>query len=363
MSSTKVFASDNVVIYTPYTEISAPPGKTITYSVQVINHSNTVQNLPVYITGLPRNWNYNFQMGAWPLKRVAILPNKKQILQLHVKVPLKINKGHYHFKIHAGLDHLLPLTVIISKKGTYKTSLTAKQYNMEGLASSSYQFNATLSNFTADKQLYSLRSESPLGWNVTFMYHFKDATSVSVKPNTKVELEIKVKPPDNVRAGTYKIPVEVTTGNTSARMNLEVVITGTYKMILTTPTGRVSTNITSGKQKRLELIVRNTGSAVLNNIKPSYEAPANWKVTFEPKIISSIQPGHYVRLFATIKSNDKAIAGDYMTKISAITPEVSSHVSFRVSVKTPMLWGWIGVLIILFALGLVYYLFRKYGRR
>jgi uncharacterized membrane protein len=28
-----------------------------------------------------------------------------------------------------------------------------------------------------------------------------------------------------------------------------------------------------------------------------------------------------------------------------------------------MLWGWIGVLIIIFALGIVYFLFRKYGRR
>jgi uncharacterized membrane protein len=32
-------------------------------------------------------------------------------------------------------------------------------------------------------------------------------------------------------------------------------------------------------------------------------------------------------------------------------------------VKTPMLWGWVGVLIIFIALGSVYYLFRKFGRR
>jgi uncharacterized membrane protein len=33
------------------------------------------------------------------------------------------------------------------------------------------------------------------------------------------------------------------------------------------------------------------------------------------------------------------------------------------SVRTPMLWGWIGIFIIIAAIGIVWYLFRKYGRR
>ena len=66
---------------------------------------------------------------------------------------------------------------------------------------------------------------------------------------------------------------------------------------------------------------------------------------------------------ATIQADDKAIPGDYVTNITAQTPEVSSSVSLRISVKTPLLWGWLGILIILVTLGLIYYLFRKYGRR
>ncbi len=363
MFSTAAFASGKVILYTPTTEATVAPGKTLSYNFQVINHTGTVQDLPLYITGLSRKWNYTFQMGAWNLKRIAVLPGKKQIIQMRVNVPLKINKGTYHFKVHAGLNHSLAISVVISKKGTYKTEFTAKQYNLQGHGNSHFQFSTVLNNLTADQQQYALRAEAPLGWDVTFMSHYKDITSISVKANTKTDLEIKVKPPDDVKAGTYKIPVQVVTNNTSASLNLEVVIIGTYKMLMTTPTGRVSTSIVAGKQKRVELIIRNTGSSVLTNIKPSYRAPVDWKVTFDPKVINEIQPGHYVRLYATIKSNDNAIAGDYMTKISATAPDVSSHLSFRVSVKTPMLWGWIGVLIILLALGLVYYLFRKYGRR
>jgi len=64
-----------------------------------------------------------------------------------------------------------------------------------------------------------------------------------------------------------------------------------------------------------------------------------------------------------VKADKKAIPGDYVTNLNASTPEVSSKASFRISVRTSMLWGWVGILIIFMALGCVFYLFRKYGRR
>ncbi|MBE0651798.1 MAG: hypothetical protein IH595_13275 [Bacteroidales bacterium] len=360
--STSAFATNNVYLFTPYTTISVPPGKSINYIITVVNNTSEVQNLGVSISGMPWGWKYNMKSGGWDIKKIAVLPKQKEIINLHVEVPLKINKGTYHFNVVAGANHL-PLSVIVSKRGTYKTTFTATQANMEGHNNSTFSFNANLDNLTADQQLYSLRSEAPLGWDVTFMSHYKNVTSVSVDPNNDAPITVKVTPPDGITAGTYKIPVSAVTNNTSADLQLEVVITGTYDMVLSTPTGLVSTEITAGKQRRLELIVRNTGSAILYDVQPGYQAPANWKVTFDPKSISEIQPGQYAKIFATIKSDKNAIAGDYITKITTKTPEVASSVSFRVSVQTPLLWGWVGVLIILFAFGLVYYLFRKYGRR
>ena len=68
-------------------------------------------------------------------------------------------------------------------------------------------------------------------------------------------------------------------------------------------------------------------------------------------------------MYATIHADKNAIAGDYVTRLEASTPETSAEASFRVTVKTPLLWGWVGILIIMAALGSVYSLFRKYGRR
>ncbi|MGH2643736.1 MAG: NEW3 domain-containing protein, partial [Chitinophagaceae bacterium] len=132
---------------------------------------------------------------------------------------------------------------------------------------------------------------------------------------------------------------------------------------LSTPTGLLSTHITAGGEKDIALVVKNTGSASLKNISLSSQTPADWGVTFSPAKIDEIDPGATSQVTAQIKASKEAIAGDYATTLTATTPEASSNANFRVSVRTSMLWGWIGVIIIILALLSVYYLFRKYGRR
>jgi uncharacterized membrane protein len=69
---------------------------------------------------------------------------------------------------------------------------------------------------------------------------------------------------------------------TSEKLELEAVITGTYGLVLTTPTGLLSTSITAGENKRIDLVLNNTGSADLKNIKLTSSSPINWEVVFDP---------------------------------------------------------------------------------
>ena len=73
--------------------------------------------------------------------------------------------------------------------------------------------------------------------------------------------------------------------------------------------------------------------------------------------------GQTTNVVATVKASKKALPGDYVTKMTVKTQEVNATTDFRISVKTPMISGWVGVLIIVLVLGGVYYLFLKYGRR
>ena len=113
----------------------------------------------------------------------------------------------------------------------------------------------------------------------------------------------------------------------------------------------------------LELLVRNIGTAELTDISLNSTTPVDWEVVFDPKKINKLEADNSSIVKATVKVPRKAITGDYATRIDARTPEVSSTLSFRIAVKTPVLFGWIGIAIIIVAIGSVYYLFRKYGRR
>lgn len=358
-----VALAQNLSLYTPYTKVSVPPGEAIDYAIDLINNSSAIKTTDIAVVGLPKGWDFELKSGDWRVEQLSVLPKEKKNFSLKVNVPLKINKGTYRFQVVAKGHTSLPLMVVVSEQGTYKTEFTSDQTNMEGAANATFTYNATLRNRTAEQQVYALRAQTPPGWNISFRANGKQVSSVDIEANRTQDIIIEIDPPDEIEAKTYKIPVLAGTTNTSAALDFEVVIKGSTKIELTTPTGLLSSDITAGDSKRVQLVVKNTGSGDLKNIEMKFSAPANWDVVFEPTKIPFLRSGSTDDVFATIKADKKAIAGDYVVNLEAKTPEVSSKASFRVSVETSLLWGWLGILIILAALGGVYYLIRKYGRR
>ncbi|GAA4807661.1 NEW3 domain-containing protein [Olivibacter ginsenosidimutans] len=355
--------AQSISLYTPYTKISVPPGESIDYAIDAINNGGRIATSDIVVTGLPKEWTYEMKSGNWTVEQLSVLPKERKNFTLKVNVPLKVNKGAYRFQVSARGYSTLPLTIVVSEQGTYTTALSSTQANMEGAATSTFTYNATLRNGTADHQVYALRAQTPPGWNITFRANGKQVSSVDIEANRTQDITVELDPPDELGAGSYKIPIEASTSNTSASLTLEAVITGSYKIELTTPTGLLSTSVTAGDSKRIQLAVKNTGSGDLKNIEMKFTAPTNWDVVFEPTKIPLLRPGATADVFATVKADNKAIAGDYVANLEAKTPEVSSKASFRISVETSLLRGWLGILIILAALGGVYYLIRKYGRR
>lgn len=365
-ASKPTFAAGSVNLYTPYTGISVSPGDSINYNVDLINNSGSIKQASFKVEGLPKNWNYKLKASGRTLNQLAVKPGGNQTFTLTVNVPLKVNKGSYSFTLVAsgnGTTERLPLTVKVQQQGTFKTELAVAQPNMQGTPSSNFSYTATLKNHTAHKQRYALTANAPSGWGVTFKSGSKNVTSVVVKPGSSQSINVTMNPPQNVKAGDYKATIKASSGSTSAKNVIDAVITGTYKMKLTTPSGRLSANITAGGKKTVKVQIQNNGSAPLNNVSLSSTAPPNWNVKFQPSKITKIAPGKSKTVNATISASSKAISGDYVVKMSASTNKASSNAQFRMSVKTSMLWGWIGVLIVIAVLAGIYYLFRTYGRR
>jgi uncharacterized membrane protein len=356
-------AAQTFSLYTPFTEIAVPPGESIDYPIDVINKGTQTRSAGIRVEGLPHGWTYVLKSGGWNIGRISVLPGERKSFSLQVQVPLKVDKGAYHFTVAAVGISELPLTVNVSQRGTFKTELTTDQPNMAGAANSTFTFNAKLRNYTEGSQAYALNAAAPPGWKVSFKANYKQVSSINIEPGHTQDISIEVDPPDETPAGTYKIPVTASTGATSADLGLEVGITGSYGLTLSTPTGLLSTSAVAGSDKRLDLVVRNTGSADLKNIQMVSSLPTNWNVSFEPKTIDALPAGQTAQVTATLVPDGKAIAGDYMANLTARAAEASALAALRVSVETSWIWSWAGICIILVALGGVYYLFRKYGRR
>lgn len=364
--------SSGIILYTPYISRSVTPGKNLNYSIQIINKTGSIQVVGISVRGLPGSWNPTFTAGTNTIQEIAVMPKtlaskNSSDVDLSVNVPLKIKKGIYDFKLIArtksGLEDVFPLRVRVTKEGTFETELHVKQANMEGYANSNLNYTATLNNRTAEQQNYALTASAPPGWDVRFRVNGNFATSVNLASNKNQEVYIQVKPSPNVKAGTYNITIQATSGNTSARTTLQSVIKGKYKMQLTTPSGRVSTDVTAGGKRTVKLLVRNTGSVQLRNIKLNASPPENWTVSFDHQQISELAPGDSRTITATIKASSKAIAGDYELQMNASAPEASSSASFRITVNQSMLWGSVGIFIILLVAGSIIWTMKKYGRR
>jgi uncharacterized membrane protein len=363
VSSSQAAIAQSLRLYTPYPHITVPQGEAIDYTIDLINNGSSIATAEVVVEGLPEGWKQTLRSGGWNAQAISVLPHEKKSLDLKIELPYDIEKKAYTFRVVARGHSVLPITVEVSEKGTVKTVFTADQGNMQGHATSDFNFRTKLENQTGEKQLYALSSQAPRGWTVVFKPNYQQATSVEIEPGQSKDIQVEVKAPYNVKAGKYTIPVVASTGSSTARLDLEVDISGTYGIELTTPDGRLSEKITAGRKKNIELEVRNSGSIDLKSVRMSANKPQGWEVTFTPDTIPLIAAGESAKVTAQVRAYEKSIPGDYVLNLTAQTPEATSTAAFRMSVKTPMLWGWLGILIILGVIGTMVYLFRKYGRR
>jgi|HigsolmetaAR203D_1030402.scaffolds.fasta_scaffold00015_88 uncharacterized membrane protein len=359
-----VYAAGELDLYTKMSSVAVTPGDSVSYTIEVINNTSQIQTNRISVSGLPDNWKHTLQSGTYTVERISVKPEASENLTLKVEVPYLVEKGVYSFSVDLDGINKLPLQITVTEEGVASAELTVQQPNLQGHADSSFTFSATLENQSPDTQNYSLRAVTEPGWRVEFKVSGNSVAAVQVESGKSERVTVDVKPPQGVEAGTYKIPIRAITNETTvAETELEVVVTGTYNVQVSTSDERLSTKLTAGGQRTINLVVKNTGTVDLRNINLSSTKPTNWDVTFEPAVIESLGPGETANVQAVIKADKGSIAGDYVAGITARTSETSHNITLRITVETSMLWGWIGILIILVVIGGVYYLIRKYGRR
>jgi uncharacterized membrane protein len=369
-AASAVGAAGGLTVTTPFPAVVVDPGSTASFTLTI--NVPSAERVDLSTTGLPSGWTARFKGGGLIVDGVfvdpkAVADKTAPSLTLDIQVPDGTAPGTNTVNVNAsgsGQSDSLALAIRVNDASTGSVSITSDFPQLSGPSSSSFSFNLTLHNDTAAESTFSIESIGPDGWTVTAKPSSQaQATSVSVAAGSSTGILVSATPGQAASAGTFPIDVTATSGGKTAKVELNVVITGSYSMTVSTPNQVLSTTANAGSQQDFQITFTNTGTAPVTNLTPSASAPTSWKVTFDKATIASIDPGKTETVTAQITPTGDAIAGDYTITMTGTAKEASANATIRVTVQTPTFWWIVGIVLIGATFVGLYWVFRTYGRR
>ena len=259
----------------------------------------------------------------------------------------------------------LVLTVNVAAAAGGTVQLTTDVPVQRGSSDLTFPFTLELRNDTPAQLTFALQAVGPSGWQVTAQPTGEtQAASFSVDAGATKSIDVEAVPPEIVEAGTYPLAVQaVGSGGRNAAIELTVEITGRVDMSFSTADERLNAQATAGSSTELTMVISNNGTAPLEAVNLTASAPSGWQVTFDPATVDGVAAQQAANAVARIKPSSDAIAGDYVVTMTAQNDEASESVEIRVTVETSPVWGVVGLLLIAAAVGGLYAVFRRFGRR
>ena len=222
-----------------------------------------------------------------------------------------------------------------------------------------------------DARIFDMVVTAPKDW-ITFISPTypkdKKIASIQLKPGFSAgeKINVRVAPPIGLKPepGEYPITLELISEELKGTYELTTVISAKYVLDLVPTIGRFNTPITAGKDNLFAIEVQNNGSATVDKITLSSTKTEGWTIDFTPRKIDSLDAGDFVTVDVNIKPAPKTIAGDYIISISASGEKITAdNLNIRVTVETPTVWGWVGVIVVLAVIAGLIVVFRRFSRR
>lgn len=357
-------AAQTVLLSTPYPAITADPGGTARFTLNVVTDEPVRVDLAATA---PPEWEARFRGAGAIVQAVYSDGVEPAQAELEVDVPVAATPGTYDLAVEASggaTTVQLPLSVTIESAEQGSVELAAQFPALRGSADAEFRFDLTLRNDTNEERTFSLEAIAPQGWLATAQPAGEEqAATAVVAAGSTSRIEVSVEAPRGTPAGPYPVVVRATGGPQPVEAELVVEITGSFAMELTTQDQRLNTNVTVGQPSTLTLLVANVGTAPLRDVRLTATAPRDWETAFEPEAIDEIPAGEQRQVVLTIQPASNAVAGDYAVTVDAASGNTAETIDLRATVQASPVWGMVGLaLLAIVAIGLLL-VFRRYGRR
>ena len=357
-----------------FTGVVVSQGEDVNMDLTVTNGGRQDEDIEITLPSVPKGWKARVKTYSFGVTGIHVASDKSKSLTLKADPDAGISPGKYVFPIKAqtgdgNITSTSQLTVQVKEGGKDKEpkglNITTSYPVLRGPTDGKFDFSLEVENKTDKEGIFNLSAQGPENWEINFKptYEEKYFSSLRIKAGQSQIVAVEVKPYPLSGPEKYPIKVKVSSEAAKAEAELSVVLTGTYKLEVGTPSGVLSLNALRGKEANLSFYVKNTGSAPHSSVRFLSFKPENWKVEFKPEKLESLQSGELKQVEMTITPADQALVGDYSVAISVEGEKVSKNMELRVTVRASTVWGWAGIgIIVLVLLGLVG-LFMKFGRR
>jgi uncharacterized membrane protein len=327
------------------------------------------------ITSAPKGWKPVIKTYDFKVNSIYVAEGKTKTLTFQAEPEKDVGPGEYEFVVSAQTDDgkfkvTRKIQVKVEEKKAEEKekkeiTLTTAYPVLRGPSDIKFEFSMDVKNEADEDKTFNLAAKAPQYWEVNFKpsYEEKYFSSMRMKSEESKTLAVVVQPFRYAQAGEYPISVQVESGKAKTEAKLTVILTGTYKLDMGTPTGLLSLATSKGTSATASVFVKNVGSATNHNITFMSFKPENWKVEFKPDKIEVLEPGDMKQIEVTITPAPEALVGDYSVAMSAKGEKSDKDIEMRVSVRASPTWGWIGIGIILAVIGGLGGMFAWLGRR
>ena len=366
VAAAPTLAADPLAITTPYPAIVVAPGTSVSFNVEVA--TTTPQRVALSLAGAPDSWEAKLHGGGFVIDAVETNGIDPTDIRVDMTVPTDAS-GTTTLTLTgrtAAETVELVLEVRVDQTASGGISIRNDIPALRGPSTQTFSFSLTVVNDTTEDQTYSATGVGPTGWTVnTTLTGQSQAASAPVDAGSTAGITVAVEPPEDVDAGTYGIQVATSIAGQTLVNDLSVEITGSYSLVVATVDGApLNGRGGAGSSTPFSLTVTNTGTAAVTNVRLTGTAPTGWEVTFDRATIESIAANATETVTAQIKPSGSAIAGDYVVTLSAAGDQSTrDSLEIRYAVETSILWGVVGLALIVAVVGGVWWVFQRYGRR
>lgn len=255
---------------------------------------------------------------------------------------------------------------------TDNITMSTQYPKIDAIATGTFQFSVELNYKGAKDRIFDLNASVPQGWDVYITPQYdasKRISSISLKSSysgVSETLQVTTSPlswplPD---PGEYKIKLQAVADNVEGSINLIAKVTAKYLLTAEPSNQYYNTTAKAGQDNTFSVKVTNTGTAPIDNINFSSDKPEGWEITPNVDKIDLLETLGEKTVDFNIKPPPKTVAGDYMITLTVSGKQASAERMYiRVTVETPTIWGWVGIIIILIVVVGLIVIFMRFGRR